>query len=277
MGGFDIWQAPILPVVDLNGDETVDAVDFSILAGGWQSNDSLCDIAPLAICPDGVVDIQDVAALAGHWLDDYRFVAHWKLDEADGPIAYDSVGEYDAGLQGEPLWQPEAGISGGAIQLDGQDDFIQIPALLDSQGSPFSVLFWIKGGAPGQTILSQVGGPRGGGTVWLATDPLEGKLMTSLMVPPVPALQLYSDAVITDDQWHHIGLVWDGTHRHLYVDGQQVAEDQMNIGPVSCRSILNLGAGPDTTQNGTLFKGLIDDVRIYKAALSEGYIRCILR
>jgi len=34
-----------------------------------------------------------------------------------------------------------------------------------------------------------------------------------------------SDTVITDGDWHRIGLVWDGTYRTLYVDDVESAKD----------------------------------------------------
>jgi len=45
-GGWDIWQAPIIPVVDLNGDGTVDSADMCIMVDHWGMDEPLCDIDP---------------------------------------------------------------------------------------------------------------------------------------------------------------------------------------------------------------------------------------
>jgi hypothetical protein len=66
-GTWDNWQAPIIPVVDFNGDGIVDMKDFSKLAQYWGENESSVDIGPMP-WGDGRVDIQDVAVLAEHWL-----------------------------------------------------------------------------------------------------------------------------------------------------------------------------------------------------------------
>jgi hypothetical protein len=69
-GGYgvsDIWQAPIIPIIDFNGDEKVDLKDFSRLAQYWGQDESSVDIGPMP-WGDGVVDIQDVAVLAEYWL-----------------------------------------------------------------------------------------------------------------------------------------------------------------------------------------------------------------
>ena len=63
--GSTIWQAPILPVVDLNGDGIVDADDMVIMVDNWGTDNSLCDIGPMP-WGDGVVDVQDLIVLAEH-------------------------------------------------------------------------------------------------------------------------------------------------------------------------------------------------------------------
>ena len=64
-GGKDIWQAPILPVVDLNGDGIVDSTDMCILVDHWGTDEPLCDIGPMP-WGDGVVDVQDLIVLSEH-------------------------------------------------------------------------------------------------------------------------------------------------------------------------------------------------------------------
>jgi len=74
--------------------------------------------------------------------------------------------------------------------------------------------------------------------------------------------------VITDIQWHHVGFVWDGSYRALYVDGIEVAKDNNVQNQLkSADGGLYIGASKDLDA-GTLFSGLIDDVRIYNKALS---------
>jgi len=66
-GSYDLWQAPIIPVVDFNRDGNVNLRDFSRLARYWKQNQPAVDIGPMA-WGDGVVDIQDVAVLVEYWL-----------------------------------------------------------------------------------------------------------------------------------------------------------------------------------------------------------------
>ena len=78
--------------------------------------------------------------------------------------------------------------------------------------------------------------------------------------------ELLSQTIITDGNWHRIGLVWDGSHRTLYVDDVAVAEDtQTNL--LGSDNGLYIGAGK-AMEPGPFFSGLIDDVRIYNRAVT---------
>jgi hypothetical protein len=161
---------------------------------------------------------------------------------------------------GGALWQPAGGVIDGALEFDGVDDCIITSVGLNSAEGPFSVVAWIKGGAPGQAIISQ---PISAD--WLMADS-EGKLMTELRGSGRDAAPLLSEIVITDEQWHRIGLVWDGSQRMLCVDGVMVAEDTQD-GLEASAGGLYIGAGKNYAA-GTFFSGLIDDIRIYNRAIS---------
>jgi hypothetical protein len=266
---LNIYQAPIIPIVDFNGDLKIDLDDMHIMVDHWGQNNSLCDIGPMP-WGDGIVDIQDFIVLTEHL---YQIAAHWKLDEAEGSIAYDSVGDYDGAINGNPSWQPTGGMKGGSLFLDGIDDYIETPFILDPSKGSFSIFAWVYSWMPGQVILSQADttGPRGiiTGSTWLGMDP-SGKLMTGL-VPPragwVNPQPLVSESVITDTQWHHIGFVWDGSYRALYIDGIEVAKDTAAQNPLkSATGGLYIGCGKDK-EPGSFFSGLIDDVRLYNRAV----------
>jgi len=247
-----------------------------IMVDYWGTNEWFCDIAP-APFGDGVVDVEDLKVLAEHLFDDYRALAQWKLDEKAGDIALDSVGGYDGTLHGESLWQPTGGWICGALELDGIDDYVETPFILDPSKGPFSVFAWINCWMPGQVIISQIDGDSAGET-WLGTDAIGGNLMTGLLpqkigwVTPRP---LVSESVITDVQWHHVGFVWDGSYRALYVDGIEVAKDKNAQNPLkNADGGLYIGASKDLDA-GTFFSGLIDDVRIYNQALTAEEITAL--
>ena len=263
LGYWEIWQAPIVPVVDFNGDGIVDSADMCIMVDYWHTDEPSCDIGPTPF-GDGIVDVQDLIVLADHLfkeLNDPTLVAHWALDETEGDMASESANNNDGTVYGDPAWQPEGGMVDGALQLEGIDDYVNTHFVLNPADGKFSVFAWIKGSTPGQAVLSQAGGAN-----WLCTDSLEGNLMTELKELGRDAAILTSQTVITDGNWHRIGLVWDGSHRTLYVDDVAVAEDEQTNLEAS-ENCLYIGAGT-SMEPGSFWSGLIDDVRIYNRAMT---------
>ena len=80
---------------------------------------------------------------------------------------------------------------------------------------------------------------------------------------------LESESIITDLQWHHVGIVYDTDtfHRQLYVDGVLVAEDTSVVSGAPSEGGLYIGASKDL-EAGSFFSGMIDDVHVYDRTLS---------
>jgi len=261
-GGLESWECayevPIVPIVDFNGDYKVDIEDLLILIEHWGQDEPSYDMGPMP-WGDGIVDAADLEVLMSYWgqdLFDPHFIAHWKLDETEGDVAYDSAAENDAIVMGDALWLPDGGHIAGAIQLDGIDDYVGTPFVLNPAESIFSIFAWVKGGVPGQVIISQENGAD-----WLLTD-TQGCLMTALESSGRrPVGPLISETIITDGNWHRVGLTWDGTNRTLYVDDVEVAHDPLS-GLKGSDGGLYIGAGCNLDP-GTFWSGIIDDVRIY--------------
>jgi len=249
------------PSVDFNGDGKVDIRDLLRLIESWGQDDPMCDIAPPPF-GDGIVDVQDLELLMSYWgqtVDDPTLVAHWALDETEGSTAHDSISGEDSFIMGAPVWQPTSGQVNGALQFDGVDDCVITGFALNSAEEAFSASAWINGGAAGQAILSE-----SGSTNWLCLDPLTGCLMTELQGPRSSS-PLLAETIITDGQWHRIGLVWDGSRRTLCVDGVVAAQDtQEYLGSATTGLCIGTGKGMEA---GTFWSGLIDDVRIYNRAV----------
>jgi hypothetical protein len=266
-GNVDLWQVSIEPVVDLNGDLKVNLADMHIMVDHWGQDYPLCDIGPTPL-GDGIVDIQDLIVLSKHM---YRLTAHWKFDETEGSIAHDSFGDYNVTLNGNPFWQPNGGMIDGTLLFDGIDDYVSTPFILDPSKGSFSVCAWVYCWTPGQAIISQTGDF---GETWLGINDSEGKLVTGFCDIYFDPLE--SEAVITDIQWHHVGLVYDFEvfHRRLYVDGVLVAEDSTIVAGAPSDGGLYIGASKDL-EAGSFLSGMIDDVRIYNQALGTEEIAAL--
>jgi hypothetical protein len=253
-----------------------------IIVDNWNTDEPLCDIAPMP-WGDGVVDVQDLIVLAEHLFEEILppgLIAYWRLDEEEGNIAHNSASDNDGVLNGEPLWQSTDGMIGGALKLDGINDYVETGFVLDPVDGAFSAFAWIRGGAPGQVIISQadtlVGRTIKPGSTWLGIDPSDGRLMTTLTDPPLTTL--LSELIIADGQWHHAGVVLIETgslwFRLLYLDGVMVALDMQAVELLSSNGGLFIGTSK-TLDVGSFFSGLIDDVRIYDVALTAEEIAAL--
>jgi Tol biopolymer transport system component len=74
-GGFggawgDIYQAPIISIVDLNNDGIVDAEDMCIMVDHWGTDNRMCDIGPMP-WGDGIVNVHDLIVLAEHLFEEF--------------------------------------------------------------------------------------------------------------------------------------------------------------------------------------------------------------
>jgi hypothetical protein len=250
---------------DFDRDGVLNFVDFARLALLWRQNEPSFDVAPVPN-GDGLIDNRDLAGLARFWMMYPGIVVHWTFDEAQSEVAHDSLGRLSGTVHGSPAWQPGEGRIGGAISFDGVDDYISAGAPLNPGAGPFTVFVWVKGGRPGQVILSQ-SNKVGSGEVWLGTDAATGAVMTRLTDGSRITQPLASNAVITDGVWHNLRLVWDGSGRHLYVDGKEVAADKRKLNALkSSDADFHIAAGKDL-EAGSFWGGLTDDLRVYSRAL----------
>ncbi len=286
LGDIDVAVLPAGGTYTMNATEAAEATryiqpELAIPYHWGQNVGTLSDaqtFAELAACAVKILTVGESIS-SDNWPTYFPLIARWKLDETEGDITGDSAGDNDGICLGGPLWQPAGGKVNGALQLDGIDDYISTGFVLNPTDSALSVFAWIKGGAAGQVIISQTDGT-GAGETWLGAESSDGKLMTGLVPPPAgrsTPQSLVSESVITDGQWHHIGLVWDWSYRYLYVDGVEAAADTNALAPLKASDGgLYIGAGKNL-EAGSFFWGLIDDVRVYNRALSPEDIEALVR
>jgi uncharacterized lipoprotein YddW (UPF0748 family) len=239
--------------------------------------------ASATVCPQGDVsgdcrvDLVDLQLFMEQWLapsDDFteNLRAYWTLDESSGLIAHDGTDYgHDGSLYNfiDPFWQVDGGYHDGALLFDGIDDFVSAPFVINPAEGPFSVMCWVKGGNAKEVIIAQIEYP---GKEWLQVDPSSGKLITRLTDGGTALASNYD--IVSDNNWHHVGVVWDGSRRRLYADGYKVAEDPNPLSGNLLPSLsgLHIGAGLYPLEDYNYWTGLIDDLRIYNRALNDAEV-----
>jgi len=203
-------------------------------------------------------------------------VAHWKLNENSGTTARDASGNSHDGelFNMDPATDWVSGRVDGALEFDGQNDRVEIPYNPEFDISDnYTVCGWFKiengDRADYRSIVTKEVdwlnrnwwvNIRGNGSLWWKLS--SGGTQYSINPP----------GNVADGQWHHFAAVYDGNAQTatLYLDGAVPPGGTLNNVPaVDVQSepvIIGSGLG------GRYFKGRIDDIRIYRRALSAAEI-----
>lgn len=212
--------------------------------------------------------------------------AHWKLDEDAGTTGRNEVADGEMlALRDGAAFTGDEGAVGGAVRLDGVDDVAATsgPAVRTDQS--YTVAAWVRletAPSAGDTVtaLSQDGAHMSGffvGYRALATGDRWEFYLTSEDVAGAPAgAVVRSEGTAEPGSWTHLAAVYDaaaGTAR-LYVDG--VAGEPVAV-PASFDAVgpFVIGRGFNAGPSG-YWHGAVDEVRVYRRALSVGEIRAVV-
>ena len=212
-------------------------------------------------------------------------VAHWKLDEGSGNMAYDAIGGNDGIIFGA---QRVEGLSGGALSFDGNDDYISILENTLPDTGPYSISLWLYTG--GNYQGQYVWGGHDQNACWIhyyindnARYTVGSKNRGSGRVVIRSANnQTFENYRPLNDQWVHVVVVFDsdGKAVKLYRD----AFDSPNYYNIYS-GYTETGWGFSGTETvigrqgsgSAYYYGLMDDIRIYNKALSESEVQQLYR
>jgi len=206
---------------------------------------------------------------------DPDLVGWWMLDEGQGATAVDSSGyDHHGSVQGMPEWVLD-GYHGGALMLDGVDDYVEIPhseaLTVDDE---VTVMAWVNAkaytGANGQAyqgIIAKSNGPRsyslylqGAGTLHFST----GGAGSS------------SSGTVPLNEWVHVAAQVVGGQHQYYINGTSAGSGGSDItlpGTADTAAVL-IG---NTHEASREFGGMMDDARIYSKALTIEEIEQAMR
>jgi hypothetical protein len=200
-------------------------------------------------------------------------IAHWALDESSGTTAVDSVGGHHGTLVGDPVWLPSGGKVDGAIQLDGDGDYIDCGGGATDHTPPtwadlteeISISAWIK--TTFDTAWNAIVDK--GDTSWrlFRWNQTDNACMA---LNPVEDAISGSTGPVNDNQWHHVVGTYDGQYVKIYVDGILADSGHAIEGTLIDIVDYDVRIGSDAEHFETSpreFNGLIDEVKIYEIGL----------
>jgi len=167
-------------------------------------------------------------------------------------------------VHGGPTWNSTGGQSGGMLDLDGVDDYVDCGnswefAITDV----ITVAAWVKTNAVGSVSH----GPfvTKGDRAYSLKHGLNS--IAFFIYDPVAKWQAAVYAVDSsfNDQWHHVAGTYDGNDVRLYIDGVEAASTAF-AGTIRNISY-DLNIGSNDQEAGRFYDGAIDEVRIYNRVL----------
>ena len=210
-------------------------------------------------------------------------IGHWSFD-GEQPTHADAggfTGKFagEATTSDSPITQLLASTPSNALNLDGKDDSLVTPrddAMNVGEGS-FTVSAWIRptqlrqGGIVCLGKYSWTHGwyfdmPNNRGVLRIETVSPENKSNGTVASRP---------GVIRANKWQHVAAVVNRgeNQTHLYVNGYRVATGTVNAANLDNPNVdLHIGR----IQDSQLFKGQIDEVRLYRRALDESELAALL-
>jgi hypothetical protein len=208
---------------------------------------------------------------------DPNLVGWWKLDEGQGTVILDWSGHDNHGTaMGGPRWV--AGYDGDALQLDGVDDYVEVPhAETLTVDREVTVMAWMntqRHGGPAadyQGIIAKSNDPR---SYSLYTE-VSGVLHFSTSSAGAYVGSTSSEQVPLNEWVHVAAMVIGGEHRY-YINGEPAGQGGGGItlpGAADTASVL-IGR---THEGSNELLGMIDDVRVYNKALTQQEIRQAMR
>ena len=207
-------------------------------------------------------------------------IIHLQLDEGQGKTVADAAQKDRKGkIQGSELWSE--GKQGKAFKTDG-NGYIEMGDIVNfDRLDTFSFGSWIKpagegGGAPlGKMDESQ--NNRG-----FMIDSSARKLQVMLAHEwPLNSIMIETGPVLQADQWQHVFVTYDGSSQasgvKVYIDGRpqevKVVADCLTSS-IQNRQPLLIGRRY-LGGNGSPFKGLLDDVRLFSRTLSASEVEAL--
>jgi len=236
---------------------------------------------------DCYVNNKDFAIVAEHWLHTGNpldsasgIVAYWKFDEGTGTTAYDSAGDNDGNLVGEPNWIDS--ISGKALDFNGLSDYVEVLNNSNQQitTNKITVSAWIKLNADvgfnGQVRI--VNKQQLNGIAWgleIFGEGKHGATGNQLTFHDSDGLLSWRNCTspthLNHSQWYHFAVTDNAGLITTYIDGQEDYSCNDGFGiPSNIDAPIIIGA---TNVPNAFFNGIIDEVRIYNRALTATEIQ----
>jgi hypothetical protein len=201
--------------------------------------------------------------------------AELPFDETTGTTATDLSGNGWTGtLNGGASWV--TGNNGNAVDLSGTNQYVALPTGVVSGADAITVAAWVNlDTVSNWTRIFDFGS---GTSKYMFLSPQNGangnirfEIKNGSAVRTVEGT-----AALPTGGWHHVAVTLDGTTGTLYVDGQQVGSNAVNIRPSQLGATTQNWIGRSQFSADPYLDGRVDDFRIYNRSLSAAEVAGVM-
>ncbi len=206
-------------------------------------------------------------------IDRDTIVGMWLFEENEGDTVEDmSDGGHDGVLEKGPEWA--AGkygtgldfLGGGYVDL--QDS---APDLAFGGAEPFTITAWVNPRAGG-TVIGKFNGGVIGAYILLVTG--NGGVTFHREVAP---WGLAGNGAVDAGEFWHVAATYDGGEMKIYVDGEEVAQEDRPAQNTDLVTPVFIGARMTGGVPSEFYDGVIDEVGLFSVALSEDDVQEAMR
>ena len=215
---------------------------------------------------------------------DEDIVLYFSFDEGNGNEVADQSGKGNDGtIQGNPVWVE--GKSGEALEFNGSDDFVEVlnSPTLNIDGA-VTILAWInlKGGYPNQyghiAGINRVGGQTED-AYYLNVgyyNREHDRVSMGIIGEGVQETPLQGETQVSQDVWTFVaGTFSPGEFMRVYINGE--LDGELNAAPDQTQvALTSFTVGAVMASTDYSFQGVIDEVVVYKRALTEDEIQRVM-
>lgn len=199
-------------------------------------------------------------------------VGHWTFDDGTDAGKNLAEGVGNAEVVGSGIAVSGEGVLGKSVSFDGSYSYLKVPECINTKKEAVSFAFWAKvdetafGLARNMTLLQQ----SGSGRTFLYLNPSRypGTYLAG-------ADQVASQSM-ESGKWYHMAAVSDPGARTytFYLNGKKLNTEQVSDNYVDALTDLYIGAHKNRNDANPM-KGLLDELRFYKKALTETEVKSI--
>lgn len=225
----------------------------------------------------GASDSTDESSSTGAPDLDPDLVAWYRFDALNDGVLDDSSGNGHAATCTE-CPAVVGGVFGNAVELDGLGQHLTVPSDPAFTMETWSLTAWVWLDAAPPSFTTVVGKPVGAGTGNSFEIGVFGTSTTTVQSG-------WSDGTMGQGlsaqlpgfgQWVHVATTLSDTTASLYIDGALADEDTIEVVHATDDQDVLLGADLDDQVLENFFGGRIDDVRIYRRALTEQDVALVM-